>query len=492
MCRTGIGMGVWWHGSLPVLGGTGEDGLWPGGVAAPPGSAIIGCMASRVMVIGNRAKVSEAQHRRLTDVSRVCAELYNALLESWRGSYKWWLRVQHRGVPKPSASRFDLLKMLTGLRAERPDCASVPTRVLQGVVDRHVTTVQAFYDRCADPKAKPGFPRFKSWSRWRTIEIASAYPSMLTPPAAGGKWWRLTVNGLPRIRFADQGGRLAAAFAAGAALKRIRVVRRPGSGVEIQAVIQVEAPDPPEAPSNPIGLDLGIKTRVAVSDGRTVDGRVGDDKTVKLIKRLQRKLSRAKKGSKNRRKKADALARAHHKAAVSRSQEDHRLAHATLRWGKETYDGVAMDGIQAANLIRNTKLAKQIALQAWGSFKAAMRNQAAKAGSAYVEVNPAHTSRDCSRCDHRKPEMPLDVRVYECEACGLELDRDVNAAQNTCALGFDKGPRGRVRTRHEERAVPMRRAIQVSRRKTRPGSGRLDDAEHRTNSGCGKHTAQTG
>ena len=444
-------------------------------------------MSSRVMVIGNRAKVSEAQHRRLTDVMRVCAEMYNALLESWKCGYLWWLRVQHRGAAKPDWSRFDLINMVPALRAERPDCGSAPTRVLQSVIDRHIDAVRAFYRRCGDPRAKAGFPRFKPWHRWRTIVISSAYPSMLAPPAGGGKWWRLKVGGLPRIKFADQGGRLAAAFAAGAVLKQIRVARRPGGAVDVQAVLGVEAPDPPDVPQNPIGLDYGIESRVAVSDGRSVPGRAADDKR---IKRLQRSLSRAEKGSNSRRKKRDDLARAHHKAAVSRRQEDHRLAHAVLRWAGEIYDGVASDAIAAANLIRNNKLARQIALQAWALLASALRNQAAKAGSAFVEVNPAHTSKDCSGCGHRKPVLPLHVRVYYCDNCGLVENRDVNSALNTCARGFPESPLGRVRTHPEIRAVPMRRAIQTSRRKTRPQPGRLDGAEHRT-TGCGKHTAQT-
>lgn len=443
-------------------------------------------MAKRVMVIRCRAKASAAQHRRLDEVSRLCAELYNALLESWRLGYRWWLRVRHRGAPKPSASRFDLIKTIPGLRRERPDCAGVPSRVLQGVIDRHIAAVEAFYRRCADPKAKPGRPRFKSWRRWRTIEVASAYPSMLAPPGEGGRWWRLQVKGLPRLRFADQGGRLASALDAGAGLKRIRVVRRDAGGVEVQAVLEVEAPEPPQIPANPVGVDVGVSQRVAVSDGRREPGRVWDDKPVN---RLQRRLSRARKGSASRRKKRAALARAHRRAAESRRQADHRLARAVLRPGGAACDGVAVEAIRTSSLMRNRRLSRRIQQQGWASLINALRSQAAKAGCAFAEADPAHTSRDCSGCGHRKESMPLSVRVYECARCGLEIDRDVNAAINICARGFPESPRGRVRTRHET-GVPARRAIQTSRRKTLHIAGELDGAEHRTKPDCGKHTAR--
>ena len=64
--------------------------------------------------------------------------------------------------------------------------------------------------------------------------------------------------------------------------------------------------------------------------------------------------------------------------------------------------------------------------------------KAARAGLAYKQVNPRNTSLDCSRCKHRKPkkDLPLKVRVYECERCGLKLDRDVNAAINVLVRAF--------------------------------------------------------
>ncbi len=61
----------------------------------------------------------------------------------------------------------------------------------------------------------------------------------------------------------------------------------------------------------------------------------------------------------------------------------------------------------------------------------------------YVRVNPSHTSTDCSCCGHRQ-SMPLSVRVYECEGCGLIMCRDHNAARNICARGFPhREPRDR-------------------------------------------------
>ena len=462
---------------------------------------MVGCimvvMTTRITTIRNQAKVSASQHRRLTEVMFLCAEMYNALLESWIYSYRWWKRVEHRGAVKPSRTRFDLNNMIKGLRADRPDCAAVPSRVLYGVIDRHVNAVDAFYGRCKVRKdsggrgPKAGYPRFKASRRWRTIDM-SAYESMLARPGQGGKWWKLNVNGLPRIKFEDQGGRLAAALDSGGELKRIRITRRLGSGVEIHAVLKVPAPTPPAVPTNPGGVDSGLKNRVAVSDGRTFAGRVIDRMK---IKRLQRKVARAKKMSKSRAKKVEALAREHRKAAVSRAQEDHRLARVLVAM----FDGIAVEKLTIQNLMSNRRLADRIAQQSWASLIQAIRNQAAKAGSAFVEVNPAYTSQDCSECGNRQ-KIGLDIRDYDCPECFNQLCRDVNAARNICARGFPKSPLGWVRTDTQIGYLPMlQRAQKISVGKT---SVNTSHAKHGQNeaggrgrtprpTSCGKHTART-
>ena len=89
-------------------------------------------------------------------------------------------------------------------------------------------------------------------------------------------------------------------------------------------------------------------------------------------------------------------------------------------------------------MVRNLKLADRISQQRWGMFLRLLEVKAARAGIAYAQVDPRNTSLDCSRCGHRKPkaDLPLSVRVYVCERCGLRLDRDVNAAINVLVRAF--------------------------------------------------------
>ncbi len=114
--------------------------------------------------------------------------MYNALLESWKGAYAWW-KEHNPGVdakfPRDRRmSRYDLFKMFTQVKAEDDRWAGLDYRVGRGVICRFDRARQAFYDRCLTDK-KPGFPRFKSLWRWRTIVIPDASPSMVKPPGEG-------------------------------------------------------------------------------------------------------------------------------------------------------------------------------------------------------------------------------------------------------------------------------------------------------------------
>ena len=67
-------------------------------------------------------------------------------------------------------------------------------------------------------------------------------------------------------------------------------------------------------------------------------------------------------------------------------------------------------------------------------FFSKLSSKAEEAGRKYIAVNPAYTSQTCSTCGHRQ-KMPLDMRVFTCPCCHLQLDRDLNAAKNICSLG---------------------------------------------------------
>ena len=371
------------------------------------------------------AKLSKGQHRRLDDVLFMNRMLYNAGLEAWRLGYKRWLNRPNPNSEKPRQSYFDNCKVLAELRSESSEWARLHSNIGRGTLKRLERTIQRFYKSCKD--SKPGYPRYKNRSRFRSIEIVDAKQSMLKPSETS-KWWRLQIKGLPQIKF--DGARLLKYEISDDTVKAIRLVKTP-LRVELHIALAVPTIERSEtAPLNPVGIDAGIKTRFALSVGEHIECRYHKRDR---IKRRQRQLSRAKKGSKSRNKKREMLAKEHRRQKEYRRDKDYRIIACLL----STYDGFAVEALQIANMMRNHRLADSIAQQGWGDFTTRLKFKAEKAGFWYVEVNPAYTSQTCSRCGTRR-DLPLKLneRTFVCYSCGFELDRDVNAAINICVQAF--------------------------------------------------------
>ncbi|WP_075164134.1 RNA-guided endonuclease InsQ/TnpB family protein [Ktedonobacter racemifer] len=147
------------------------------------------------------------------------------------------------------------------------------------------------------------------------------------------------------------------------------------------------------------------------------------------LARASRKLSRAAKGSKEREKKRNIVARIHERIGNRRKnfieQEASKLV---VRFGL-----LAIEALVVGTLVKKTHLSKSdCRCLVVDVLHPSSRAKAEEAGRQVVRVNPAYTSQTCSACGHRQP-MPLSVRVYECSHCGLVIHRDHNGSRNILA-----------------------------------------------------------
>jgi putative transposase len=101
----------------------------------------------------------------------------------------------------------------------------------------------------------------------------------------------------------------------------------------------------------------------------------------------------------------------------------------------DEYDLLAVEDLSVRAMMANHTLAKSIQDAAWRQFLALVACKAVWAGRQFSAVNPAYTSLDCSRCGARRSDLTLEERIYHCPSCGLEMDRDRNAALNVLARG---------------------------------------------------------
>jgi putative transposase len=173
-----------------------------------------------------------------------------------------------------------------------------------------------------------------------------------------------------------------------------------------------------------VGVDLGISTFAALSDGGFIPSLRAARKAERRLRIAQRALSRKQRGSGGRRKARVVVARCH--AAVARRRREH-LHQASARLVRD-YDAIAVEKLIVKGLARSA-LAKDVHDASWAKFLSMLRYKAEWAGARVIEVDPQHTSQDCSGCGTLVPK-DLAVRHHDCPTCGLSIDRDLNAARN--------------------------------------------------------------
>jgi putative transposase len=210
----------------------------------------------------------------------------------------------------------------------------------------------------------------------------------------------------------------------------VRVVRR-ADGYYVQFCIDQERLEKREPTRTVIGLDVGLNHFYTDSDGQTVENPRYLRKSEKALKRLQRRLAKTQKGSKNRQKARSRFARKHPK--VSRQRKD--FAVQTALCVVRSNDLVAYEDLRVRNLVKNHNLAKSISDAAWSTFRRWVEYFGKVFGVATVAVAPQYTSQNCSNCGE-KVKKSLSTRTHRCPHCGFVADRDHNAAINILELGL--------------------------------------------------------
>lgn len=206
--------------------------------------------------------------------------------------------------------------------------------------------------------------------------------------------------------------------------------------------IQVELPEPitHTSENQAVGVDLGVKSLAALSDGTSVVGSKASRKYEKQLKRLNQSLSRkigAKKGEKksnNFLKTKRNLSRLYAKMANLRADETHKLT--TMLTRKCNLIGI--EDLNVKGMMSNHKLAHSVADMSFFEFRRQLEYKAEATNTQIIVADRWFpSSKTCSNCGTVKSELTLSERVYHCE-CGFICDRDVNAAINLRNYALNK------------------------------------------------------
>jgi putative transposase len=336
----------------------------------------------------------------------LCCDLYNCCLEQRITAY----HLKHETI-----SGFDQFKEVTNLKVLFPEYKEVSSQTLQEVTERLYNAYQAFFRRCKNGE-KPGFPRFKSKSRFDSFVLKRTGWHL-----EGRYLWIHKVGRFKMNLSREIEGNI----------KTITIKRTPTN--KWYASFSCDnVPEKKLAISDKvIGLDMGIKSYLTDSEGKHVENPKWLKESEELLRRKQRCLSRRIKGS-NRRKKARLLvAKAHEKVDNQRSDFLHKLANDYI----ENYGTIVVENLQIKNMVKNHHLAKSISDCAWGKFFELLSYKAEEAGRIVLKENPCNTSKMCSECGAINKALKLSDREWVCQSCGTLHDRDENASKNIKRLG---------------------------------------------------------
>lgn len=295
----------------------------------------------------------------------------------------------------------------------------------QSSAERAWSAIAKFFDNCKKHlPVKKGYPRFKKYQTRASVEYKTS-------------GWRLSED-RRSITFTDGfeagtfklWGTRALHYYQIELFKRVRVVRR-ADGYYAQFCLDIERIEKREPTFKTIGLDVGITSFYTDSNGQTVANPRHLRKSEKSLKRLSRRMSKTKKGSNNRAKFRNKLARKHLK--VSRQRKDFAIKAA--RCVVQSNDLVAYEDLLVRNMVRNRHLALSISDAAWTQFRSWVEYFGKVFGTVTVAVPPHYTSQNCSNCG-KEVKKALSVRTHVCIHCGHTQDRDWNAARNILEKGL--------------------------------------------------------
>ena len=348
------------------------------------------------------------QEKRMLYIIETCRRLWNDALSHRKSRWE-----KERAPTSYSMQQW----ILTGERKRYPELRELYSQVAQDVLHRLDNAFQSFFDHMSK------YPRFKPLRQYGSFTYPQAYNGSVF--LAGGKVHFSKVGDIPILvhRQVPVDGRL-----------KICTVRREACG-EWYAVLVYEtdepAPEQKEVFESPVGIDLGLNSLITTTDGLKIEPPEFLRKSEKRLKRLQRRLSRKKKGSKNREKARHLVAVQHAKVRRQRMDFNHKLSAAIVA----KHDFVAMEDLRIRNMVRDHSLAKSIHDASWYQLKTFIDYKERRMGGLMQPVEPAYTSQDCFFCGARN-DVTLDMRTFVCTGCGRALDRDFNASWKVLQRGL--------------------------------------------------------
>jgi len=331
---------------------------------------------------------AKEDEKKLLFVLEICRLLYNSFLAIWNDSDK---------IP----SRYKLQAMLPVMKGEKERLKKVNSKTLQMVLFMLYNNLKALRELKKKGR-KVGKLRYKKYGKIKSFILNQSGFKVIMTGNRLDNLYISKVGDIPMRIHREIEGKI----------KQV-IVKQYKSG-EWYALISVdkEVSVIMRTIEKVIGLDVGIKFFLSDSDGRQIENPKFYKKTLERIRIEQRKLSRKKKGSQNRKKEILWVAKLHQRLTNQRDDFLHKLS----RFYVDNYDLIAIEDLNIKGMTKNHHLAQSILDASWSKFFRMLETKAEIAGSLVSKINPRGTSKE-----HKY---------------GMEIDRDYNASINILERGL--------------------------------------------------------
>lgn len=348
---------------------------------------------------------TKSQATLLEQTLEVCQWVYNETLAMRKNAWE---------NEKKHITYYESKRQIPLWKKEHPELNQVYSQVLQDVSMRVDLAFKAFFRRVKAGE-NPGYPRFKGKGRYDSF----TYPQ-----------YGFNCDG-DRLHLSKIGDvKLVLHRPIEGAIKTL-TIRRSSTG-KWYACFSVEYdPSPVPQKETVVGIDVGLESFATLSNGEKIENPRFFRTDEKALAKAQRKLSKAEKGTPERKKARKIVAHIHERIANRRLN----FAHQASRQLVDRFGTIVFEDLNIRTMQKNHCLAKSMADVAWNQFITITESKAEDAGSRVILVNPRNTSQMCSRCGTIVAKT-LSVRVHTCPHCGLVMDRDQNAAINIMRLGL--------------------------------------------------------
>ena len=365
---------------------------------------------------------TKAQEKVIQNNFNFCCFLYNSALQERNSYYKKF----HKSLSYNKQSA-----QLPEIKEEFKDQVNtIYSQSLQQVLKKLDTSYKSFFRRVKQKSGKKaGFTRYKSADRFRSIifpqaDLKTGGVKLLTNK-------KLKVFGLPgelKVKWhRPVQGRC----------KTVTIKKETDKYYIILSCDGVPH-QPLDKTNKTIAIDLGISSFITTDDGTKFHHPKPYKTAKEKLAFLNQKLALKQKGSKNRLKAKNQLAKAHQKVVNIREDFQHKLAIQLLRENDE----IIFEKLNIKTMTKDSvedhrkNLVKGITEASWGSFIQKLTYKAERADKKVIPVDPKNTSKTCSQCLHIKESLSLSEREYHCEICNFAMSRDQNAAINIKRLGI--------------------------------------------------------